>query len=240
MTKTHDKLPPLTALRAFEAAARLMSFTKAAQELHVTQGAISRQVLALEEFMGCALFTRSGKTVVLTGAGEDLASTATQCFDDIRSAVGRAMQRAQASRHRDDNVVTVSMLASIAAKWFTPRLSQLLSDVPNLDLRICASRALVDFERDGVDCGLRYGLGDWPHVDTVLLMRETVFPAASPALVKRLGLKSPLDLHKAVLLQSDNPDDWTTGRPGCGVRGSSPCSPETLLPVAPSLPMMSH
>lgn len=210
MTSNHERLPSLTAIRAFEAAARLGTFTLAARELHVTQSAVSRQVQLLEVEIGAPLFVRRGRCIALTSVGVEFSEVAAQSFDELRSAASRIRKRLRSRQAVADNIVTISMLPSLAAKWFTPRLSRLLAAMPDLDLRIRASRDLVDFEREGVDCAIRYGLGDWPGVRLVPLMKETVYPVASPALVKKLGLHSLESLQNAVLLQSDNPDIWTS------------------------------
>lgn len=215
MTSNHEKLPSLTAVRAFEAAARLGSFTLAAQELHVTQSAVSRQVQLLEAEISTPLFIRRGRAISLTADGRALAEVAAQSFDALRSVAARIRLRA-GMRSGPGNTVTVSMLPSLAAKWFTPRLSRLLAAMPDLDLRIHASRDVIDLERDGIDCAIRYGRGDWTGVDVTLLMKEAVFPVASP----KLGIGAVENLKDAVLLQSDNPEGWASWLATAGIAPS--------------------
>jgi LysR family glycine cleavage system transcriptional activator len=206
-------MPSLTALRAFEAAARHGSLTRAAQELFITQSAVSRQVQALERDLGMALFERSGRHIALTTDGQELADAAGRAFEIVRAAVARLRRRREAAGGAD-RVVTISMLPSLAAKWFTPRLGRLFAAMPDLDLRISASRALVAFDRDGVDCAIRYGRGDWPGTRATRLMDEEVFPAASP----RLGIGTLEKLSRSVLLQGDIPDDWDRWFAAAGLR----------------------
>ena len=191
---------PLTALRTFEAAARHGSFTRAAEELHVTQGAVSRQVQALEARMGVCLFERSGRKIALSLEGRLLAEATGDALERLGEAV--------ASLSRPAGRLTISMLPSLAACWMAPRMREFAADHPDVELRISASRHLVDFQREGIDAAVRYGPGGWLDVASELLAQEEIFPVCSPAYAERLGLRRPHDLAKAVLLHNDVPDGW--------------------------------
>lgn len=191
---------PLTALRTFEAAARHGSFTQAAEELHVTQGAVSRQVQALEDRIGVALFERNGRTLALSLEGRLLASAATDALERLGDAVSKLARPA--------GTITLSMLPSVAACWMAPRMSDFALAHPDVMLRLSASRHLVDFQREGIDAAIRYGPGGWADVDAEPLASEEIFPVCSPDYAAQLGLKSPGDLARATLLHTDVPDGW--------------------------------
>jgi LysR family glycine cleavage system transcriptional activator len=192
---------PLTALRAFEAAARNGSFTRAAEELHVTQGAVSRQVQALEARIGVALFERNGRSITLSLEGRLLASAATDALERLGEAVTRL---AGANR-----AVTLSMLPSLAACWMAPRMRDFAAAHPGIDLRLSSSRHLVDFHREGIDAAIRYGPGGWPDVQAERLATERIFPVCSPDYAAALALRKPEDLARATLLHNDVPDSWS-------------------------------
>ena len=207
------KLPSLMAIRAFEAAARLGSFTSAADELLLTQSAISRHVRNLEIDLGVRLFNRHGRRLSLTLEGRDYLTVTEDAFDRI-SAATVALRR----RRRAD-VFTVSMPPSVAAKWFTPRLAQFMEVHPTIDLRINASCKVVDFERDNVDVAIRYGRGNWLGVEAEELIREQVFPVCSPSLVTGSSpLKGVDDLARVTLLHEEIREDWRMWlkAAGCG------------------------
>lgn len=204
MTEAHPRrrLPPLRSIQVFEAAARLGSFTAAAHELGVTQGAVSRQIQQLEAQLETPLFLRSGPNLSLTEAGGHLAGKARQALKLLTAAT-------EAVSHRKESPsVTITMLPSVAAKWFAPRLSALTRSLPGVDIRLSTARELVDLRRDGVDLALRYGRGAWAQTRSFWLGDETVFPVCSPAYAERLGLRRPTDLARGVLLHSDIEEDW--------------------------------
>ena len=155
MSNTHKKprLPSLRAICAHEAAARLGSFTRAARELNVSQGAVSRQVQELERGLAAELFVRAGPRLKLTETGRAFAESSGQALDILHQAV----QRARGSR--DKRFVTLSMLPSVATKWLAPRLGRFIAQHADIDLRGSASRNLVDFEAEGIDAAIRYGKG---------------------------------------------------------------------------------
>jgi LysR family glycine cleavage system transcriptional activator len=199
------RLPSLNGLRAFEAAARHLSFTQAASELNVTQTAISHQIKRLEQELGVRLFVRQNRSLTLTPEASQYLPGVRAAFNDLKLATDRLLRKDQ------DHVLTVSTLASLAAKWLLPRLSAFQEAHPGIDVRITTSTSLVDFQRDNVDAGIRYGRGQWPGVRADWLMADEAFPVCSPALANGTKpLKCPEDLRDHVLLHTSNAnsDDW--------------------------------
>jgi LysR family glycine cleavage system transcriptional activator len=199
------RLPSLNGLRAFEAAARHLSFTQAAAELNVTQTAISHQIKRLEEELGVRLFVRQNRALSLTPQAKEYLPGIRAAFNDLRLATDRLLRR------DDDHVLTVSTLASLAAKWLLPRLTAFQESHPGIDVRITTSTALVDFRTGGVDAAIRYGRGQWPGLRADWLMADQLFPVCSPALLAgKKPLRKPEDLAEHVLLHSSagNDDDW--------------------------------
>ncbi|TPQ39645.1 transcriptional regulator [Bradyrhizobium guangdongense] len=199
------RLPSLNGLRAFEAAARHLSFTLAATELNVTQTAISHQIRRLEEELGIRLFVRQNRALALTPEARDYLPGVRAAFNDLRLATDRLL------RKDDDKVLTVSTLASLAAKWLLPRLTDFQEAHPGIDVRITTSASLIDFQRDNVDAGIRYGRGQWPGVRADWLMADELFPVCSPSLLQGAKpLRCPEDLKDHVLLHTSNAnsDDW--------------------------------
>src|SRR5438045_6141364 len=181
------RLPSLNGLRAFEAAARHLSFTQAASEVNAKQTAIIHQIRRLEEELGIRLFIRQNRALELTPEARDYLPGIRAAFNDLRLATDRLM------RKEDGHVLTVSTLASLAAKWLLPRLSAFQEAHPGIDVRITTSTSLVDFERDNVDAAIRYGRGQWPGVRADWLMADELFPVCRPAIVNRY--KPPLRPH---------------------------------------------
>src|SRR5215469_1452209 len=198
------RLPSLNGLRAFEAAARHMSFTLAASELNVTQTAISHQIRRLEEELGVRLFARQNRSLELTPEAREYLPGIRAAFNDLRLATDRL------KRKDNDRVLTVSTLASLAAKWLLPRLSSFQQAHPTIDVRITTSTSLVDFRHDDVDAAIRYGRGHWPGVRAQWLMADELFPVCSPALLKGdKPLRCPEDLANHTLLHTSGyDDDW--------------------------------
>jgi LysR family glycine cleavage system transcriptional activator len=196
------RLPPLNALKAFEAAARSESFTRAAEELHVTQGAVSHQVKALEATLGLKLFNRERQRLTLTEAGRDYLAVMRDALDRIALGTERLVQR------QTSGVLTVSTSPDFAAKWLVYRLGRFAESHPEIDLRVSATAPHVDFAREDVDLAVRHGDGKWPALDAVRLCSERLFPVCSPKLVSgRNRIKTPADLLKFPLLHLN---DWTT------------------------------
>lgn len=200
-----SRLPSLNGLRAFEAAARHLSFTRAAEELNVTQTAISHQIKRLEEELGVRLFVRQNRTLALTADGRDYLPGIRAAFQDLRLATERLKRKENA------NVLIVSTITSFAAKWLMPRLSKFQQQHPSIDVRVTTSMELADFARDGVDVGIRYGHGKWSGLRSDWLMAEELFPVCSPALLKgHHPIRTPDDLRHHTLLYAshDMEDDW--------------------------------
>mgnify|MGYP001793430347 CR=1 FL=1 len=173
------RLPSLNGLRAFEAAARHLSFTQASADLNVTQSAISPQIKPLEQALEIALLVRQNRALTLTPQAKDYLPGIRAAFNDLRLATDRLL------RKDDDHGPTVSTLASLAAKWLLPRLTAFQEEHHGIDVRITTSTSLVDFQRDNVDAAIRYGRGQWPGLRADWLMADELFPVCSPALLKR-------------------------------------------------------
>ncbi|MCH7943436.1 MAG: transcriptional regulator GcvA [Proteobacteria bacterium] len=192
------RLPPLNALRAFEAAARHLSVSKAARELNVTPAAVSHQVKALEEFLGIALFRRLNRALMLTDAGQTILPGLRDGFDHLAQAVGKLADQ------RDGNTLTVSTSPSFAAKWLVPRLDRFRAAHPHIELRIDATDRLVDLTRGEADVAIRYGTGNYPGMRAERLFTDESFPVCSPGLCKGPPpLLTPADLDRHALLHVD-------------------------------------
>ncbi|MGO1070424.1 transcriptional regulator GcvA [Lysobacter sp. CA199] len=196
-------LVPLNALRAFEAAARCLSFQTAAAQLFVTPAAVSHQVKRLEAYLGVKLFHRGHRTVELTGEGEALAASLGELFGQLDLALDRAI--APATAH-----LRVSTMESFAAKWLAPRLHRFHRDCPELKLRIETGDEPTDFVRDGIDVAIRYGPGGYTGVHAERLMDAPVFPVCAPVPEDATAIAVPDDLRHRTLLH----DDSAAGRAG--------------------------
>ena len=198
------RLPPLNSLRAFEAAARHMSFTRAADELNVTQAAISHQVKALEDWLGFSLFRRVNRTILLTVEGQTYLPTLRDAFDQIDAATRRL------SKDDGPRVLTVSTMDSFAATWLVPRMKRFRAAHPEITVRVHTADQIVDYNREGIDCGIRYGRGDWDGMHVERLMSENMSPVCSPEL---LASGPPLrqldDLRHHTLLHDDMELNWS-------------------------------
>lgn len=218
-----DRLPPLTALRAFEAAARHMSFQKAAAELNVTPAALSFQIKSLEEHLGTPLFRRLNRAVELTGAGETLAPGCRDGFAALSAAW------AATRRELDSSTLTVTAGPAFTAKWMAPRLYEFAQAHPEIELRFSASLRLMDFDRDQVDVAIRFGQGPDKGLYSLPLAEEWVTPVMTPALAARYP--TPESLRDAVLIvdQSidflDPPTDWPAWFRAVGVDPVEPHGP---------------
>jgi LysR family transcriptional regulator, glycine cleavage system transcriptional activator len=207
-------LPSLNALKAFEAAARHESFTRAAGDLNVTQGAISHQVKALEEELGLRLFRRERQRLIITEAGKAYLETVRDAFDRLAAGTERLMQR------QKSGILTVTTSPNFAAKWLVHRLGRFAEVNPGTDLRIGATVQHVDFTREDVDVAIRHGDGRWPGLHVTRLCVEELFAVCSPKLLKGRGaLRSPADLARHTLLHIDDPLDWAKWLDAAGVSG---------------------
>ena len=198
------RLPPLNAVRAFEAAARHLSFTRAAEELNVTQAAVSHQVKALEDRLGVPLFRRLNRGLLLTDAG----GLYRKELEDILDRLEQATERLRATEAV--GLLTVSTNTSFASKWLVPRLQRFRDRRPDIDVRIDADDALTDFRRDNVDLAIRYGSGIYEGLHSVKLLQDTVFPVCSPKLLEGPHpLRAPEDLQYHTLLHDQGVvEDW--------------------------------
>jgi LysR family transcriptional regulator, glycine cleavage system transcriptional activator len=199
-------LPSLTALRAFEAAARHGSFTEAASELHITQTAVSHHVRALEDELGVPLFVRHTRRVELTPPGRAWAGALGDVFTRLYSANRRlrALPRARP-------VVKVTAIPSFASRWFVPRLGRFLERHPNVDVHVSPAAELVDFANEDVDFGIRYGRGTYRGLRVEPLYEDAWAVVCAPTLRGRTRLSSPTDLPRFVILVDDDEDalrDW--------------------------------
>src|SRR5215469_415690 len=203
------RLPQLNALKAFEAAARHVSFTRAAEELCVTQGAISHQVKALEAELGVKLFNREMQRLVITDAGRDYLLVVRDAFDRIAMGTERLVQR------QSSGMLTVSTSPDFAAKWLVHRLGRFAEAHPEIDLRVSATMHHIDFAREDVDIAVRHGDGNWPGLHVTQLCTEHLFAVCSAALASKL--KRPSDVLNLPLLHLDDRSVWSAWLDAAGV-----------------------
>jgi len=209
------RLPVLNALKSFEAAARHESFTRAAEELNVTQGAVSHQVKALEQELGVKLFNRERQRLVITESGRQYLAVVRDAFDRIAIGTERLMQR------QSSGALTLSTSPDFAAKWLVHRLGRFSTAHPEIDLTVSASMHHVDFAREEVDLAVRHGDGTWPGLHLERLSAEQLFPVCSPKLVTgKQRLRSPADVLKFPILHLDNSKDWARWLEAAGVAGA--------------------
>jgi len=232
-------MPPLDLLVGFESAARHLSFTKAGEELYLTQSAVSRQMKELEDQLGVPLFQRRHRALALTDAGQQFYAVAAQVITTMRAATERL--RAQAGKRRP---LAVTTTASFAALWLIPRLAGFTRAHPEVDVRITADTRVQDLERDGLDIALRHGPASLAGPNAIRLFGERVFPVCSPKLLRKVPLKKPEDLKNHVLLQYHDPDvrhpwlHWNTWLEVAGVADLRPAGRlsfsgyEQIIPAA--------
>jgi LysR family glycine cleavage system transcriptional activator len=213
------RLPPLNALRAFEAAARHLNFSRAADELSVTPGAVSQQIQNLEDYVGVALFKRTPKGLLLTDPAQIALPALREAFDRLAEAASMLTAAVDGRR------LTVSVAPSFAAKWLVPRLGRFEALHPMVDVWISAGMELVDFNSGEIDIAIRYGSGRYPGLEVQRLMQETVMAVASPELLETQPLNELEDLKGQILLHDGSPDadescpDWTMWLAARGVKG---------------------
>ena len=185
-TNMRRSLPPLNALRSFDAAARHQSFTRAAEELCVTQGAVSHQIKALESELGVQLFKRRRNGLIITDAGRDYLAVVHDVFDRLELGTDRLLQRQRSG------TIIVSTSPDFAAKWLVARLGRFAEAHPEIELRLSATMHHVDFAQEEVDLAIRHGNGNWPGLDAVNLTAEELFPVCSPSLMTNVaGFMNP-------------------------------------------------
>jgi LysR family glycine cleavage system transcriptional activator len=213
------RLPPLNALRAFEAAARHLNFSRAADELSVTPGAVSQQIQNLEDYVGAALFKRTPKGLLLTDAAQTALPALREAFDRLAEAASLLTAAVDGRR------LTLTAPPSFAAKWLVPRLGAFEQAHPQVDVWLSAAIELVDLTAGEVDIAVRYGGGRYPGLEVKRLFSETVIPVASPAHLEEHPLNSPADLANHILLHDGSPDlddscpDWSMWLAARGLKG---------------------
>jgi len=195
-------VPPLPTLRAFEAAARLGGFSAAARALNVTHAAVAQQVRALERDLGTSLINRDGRGMTLTADGEQLGAALTEGFGQIGAAVGRIRAR------RDGEPLTVTMTPSFAAQWMMPRLWQFWEKHPEITVSLRPDWRILDFRKDGIDVGIRFGNGVWPGVNSEFLTSARYVVAGAPSLVGDRTEFTPADLEAMPWVMESN---WPEG-----------------------------
>lgn len=201
MTNT---IPPLNPLRTFEAAARLSSLTQAANELNVSQVAVSRQVKVLEEYLGVVLFKRLHRGIELTDEGRQLYEGVARAFMEIGNAAKRVSRRGR----RD--ILAIQSYTTFSQRWLIPRLTQFHEAFPRIEVRLSSSVAPVDFETQNLDAAIRAGKGDWPDLHSEKLVDVELIPICSPKFQEMNKLHTPDDLARVRLLHSmARPTDWT-------------------------------
>lgn len=201
-----DRIPSLNGLKAFESAARHMSFTKAAEELNVTQTAISHQIRRLEEELDVRLFLRLKDGLALTNEGQAYFPGVRSAFHELRYCTGMLLES------RNNSVLTISTLVSFASKWLLPRLASFQQAFPTIDVHVTASTERVDLRKGGVDAAIRYGVGDWKGVRADWLMADDIFPVCSPRLLHGpTALRTPGDLaqHRLLQVSGVTSGDWS-------------------------------
>ena len=207
------RLPSLNGLKAFEAAARHESFTRAAEELCVTQGAISHQVKALESELGLKLFIRERQRLVITEAGRSYLEVVRDALDRIASGTERLLQR------QNSGLLTVSTSPNFAAKWLVHRLGRFAEAHPGIDLRISAALHHIDFARDDIDMAIRHSDGQGNGLHVTRLCAETLIAVCSPTLLSgRNALRKPADLARQTLLHINDRSDWARWLEAAGAK----------------------
>jgi LysR family transcriptional regulator, glycine cleavage system transcriptional activator len=211
------KLPPLSSLPCFEAAARHLSFTKAADELSVTPGAISRAIKHLEDQLDVVLFERATRSVRLTAIGEPYARAVREVLDQLAVATEAATAR------RSNSTLNVSTSDGFAGRWLVPRLYRFHRAHGDIDVRVSTTGKLTNFLGDGIDIAIRYGSGNYAGLTSEFLTEEEVFPVCSPRLLEGAHpLRKPEDLKYHTLIHDGFPIDWTAWLSSAQVEGVDP------------------
>jgi len=217
------RLPPLNSLRAFEAAGRHLSFSKAADELCVTPAAISQQIKIMEDYFGEPLFIRITRGLKLSEPGAQLLPYVSEAMDQLSLGVQLSM------RKNERSVLTVSLTRTFGSKWLVPRLGSFYAEHPNIDIRLDGTNTLADFEKDDVDVAIRYGDGNYRDLISEKLLDNHIFPVCSPALLKGAKVLTSLnDLQDHTLLHmewtsaSDTAPHWPTWLQAVGAEVEKP------------------
>jgi LysR family glycine cleavage system transcriptional activator len=204
------RLPPLNSLRAFESAARLLSFTRAADELSVTQSAVSHQVKGLEDWAGIPLFRRDGRAVALTEAAQKFLPAVTAALDQLALA-GRKLRAVDPGQ----GWLTVAVMPSFAGKWLVPRLADFRTKHPQIDVWLATFERQTGALDADIDIAIRYGREEWPGLTRIQILSEELFPVCAPSLAAQL--KVPADLARVTLLHDELREDWAMWLQAAGV-----------------------
>jgi LysR family glycine cleavage system transcriptional activator len=197
------RLPPLNSLKSFEAAGRLLSFTRAADELNVTQAAVSHQIKVIEEYLDLSLFIRYPRKLALTEQGKSLLPEVIEAFDKVSNAIG-AIRQEPASK-----MISVRLAPSFAAKWLSPRLKYFWLQHPEIDLCLYHAHPAVEFDREEIDIAVTYGKGDWPGVVADPILSLDFYPVCTPAFMSNDRPLSNIDnLRYYSLLHDANYECW--------------------------------
>jgi LysR family glycine cleavage system transcriptional activator len=205
-------LPPLPSVRVFEAVARRLSVTLAAQELHVTPGAVTQQVRKLEDFLGCALFERRPRGLTLTAQGRAYHAACQQAL----TLIERATAELATQRRR---IILVSCTPGFATQWLIPRLQDFLRDAPDIDVHVSTTHRPVDLAREGIHFAVRHGLGDYPGLQSKALLADGLIPVCSPRLVAPRRSATRADITAERLLHDERRDDWRLWCQAAGMDG---------------------
>ncbi len=204
------RIPPTSALRALEASARHLNFTLAAEELYVTQSAVSHQIRHLEELWGVQLFKRKGRSLILTEAGHEIVPVIRDFIRKLTTTVENIT-----STYQTENTLKVTLLESFAFKWFVPRLGHFNAICPDVNVWISTTDDLTDFTTEDADVGIRLGFGNWENLYEEILLQEYILPVCSPRLLEKYGQPNlPEDLLRYPLLRRYTSDilqrwkDW--------------------------------
>lgn len=193
------QIPSLQTLRAFEAAGRLNSYSRAAEELGLTHGAVSHRIRELELQLGRQLFRRVGNTMVLTSAGTELVARVRQGLSLLEQAFEKPRAPSSAAANRR---IVLTAVPSMASTWLFARLSEFRTENPEIDIELRVTETLSDYKSEGIDLGVRLGAGGWPALNTAKLFDEALTPVCTPAYRERIGLRAPADLARATLLRN--------------------------------------
>ena len=217
------KLPPIGCLASFEATARLLSFSRAAEELSLTPGAISRAIKALEDQVGAQLFERRTRSVRLTAVGEPYVQAVRAALDQLSAATWAL------TAHQSSNTLNVSTSDGFAGRWLVPRLYRFHRANGDIDVRVSTTGKLATFLGDTIDIAIRYGGGNYDGLTSEFLTDEEVFPVCSPKLLKGpRALRKPEDLKHHTLIRDGYPIDWAAWLSSTGVKSVNPDKGITL------------
>ncbi|EPJ54027.1 MAG: hypothetical protein OFPI_08170 [Osedax symbiont Rs2] len=211
------RLPPLNSLKAFEAVARKLSFTLAANELNVTQAAVSHQVKSLEQYLQLSLFIRQPRKLQLTKEGKKLLLELSQCFDQMEASILHLLPQQQRQS------IKVRMGSAFASKWMSPRLPEFSQQHPDIELLFNYSQSIADFKDTDIDLCITFGSGNWPAVIAYPLLKLDFFPVCSPDFIDNYGpIKTPAQLHNLPLLHDLNYYCWSRWLTQVGATGVDP------------------